>query len=166
MAAVYPEVRADDSSRIRCCFGKRRIDDPRRFVAVALVDGNGRLDGIEIAPPAVDIDLGGPGPHNFGVDLDSFARLDKGGNGGWLRGFGSAASGDPAGAGCVFRAEGWGVAGMTGAYLGAARAVEGVARSECGWPRGRACFGGERGAIADFHSGNDRGAVDPNSPGR
>jgi len=28
---------------------------------------------IEIAPPAVDTDLGGPGLHTFGVNVDEFA---------------------------------------------------------------------------------------------
>ena len=41
------------------------------------------LDVVEIVPPAVNTDLGGPGLHTFGVDLDDFAdsifaRLDKG----------------------------------------------------------------------------------------
>ena len=41
------------------------------------------LDVVEIVPPAVNTDLGGPGLHTFGVDLDAFAdsifaRLDKG----------------------------------------------------------------------------------------
>jgi uncharacterized oxidoreductase len=41
------------------------------------------LDVVEIVPPAVNTDLGGPGLHTFGVDLDIFAdsifsRLEKG----------------------------------------------------------------------------------------
>jgi uncharacterized oxidoreductase len=41
------------------------------------------LDVVEIVPPAVDTDLGGPGLHTFGVNLDAFAdsifaRLEKG----------------------------------------------------------------------------------------
>jgi uncharacterized oxidoreductase len=41
------------------------------------------LDVVEIVPPAVNTDLGGPGLHTFGVDLDAFAdsifeRLDNG----------------------------------------------------------------------------------------
>jgi uncharacterized oxidoreductase len=41
------------------------------------------LDVVEIVPPAVNTDLGGPGLHTFGVDLDAFAdsifaRLEKG----------------------------------------------------------------------------------------
>jgi uncharacterized oxidoreductase len=41
------------------------------------------LDVVEIVPPAVNTDLGGPGLHTFGVDLDAFAdsifaRLGKG----------------------------------------------------------------------------------------
>jgi uncharacterized oxidoreductase len=41
------------------------------------------LDVVEIVPPAVNTDLGGPGLHTFGVDVDAFAdsifaRLDKG----------------------------------------------------------------------------------------
>jgi uncharacterized oxidoreductase len=41
------------------------------------------LDVVEIVPPAVNTDLGGPGLHTFGVDLDAFAdsifaRLENG----------------------------------------------------------------------------------------
>jgi len=41
------------------------------------------LDVVEIVPPAVNTDLGGPGLHTFGVDVDAFAdsvfaRLDAG----------------------------------------------------------------------------------------
>jgi len=41
------------------------------------------LDVVEIVPPAVNTDLGGPGLHTFGVNVDAFAdsvfaRLDKG----------------------------------------------------------------------------------------
>lgn len=41
------------------------------------------IEVIEIIPPAVDTDLGGPGLHTFGVPLDEFAdgvaaRLDRG----------------------------------------------------------------------------------------
>ena len=42
-----------------------------------------KIDVIEIVPPAVNTDLGGPGLHTFGVDVDAFAdycfvMLDKG----------------------------------------------------------------------------------------
>ena len=44
-----------------------------------------KLDVVEIVPPAVNTDLGGPGLHTFGVNVDAFAdsifaRLDKGEN--------------------------------------------------------------------------------------
>jgi len=44
---------------------------------------NTAIDVVEIVPPAVNTDLGGPGLHTFGVDLDAFAdsifaRLEKG----------------------------------------------------------------------------------------
>jgi uncharacterized oxidoreductase len=44
---------------------------------------NSALDVVEIVPPAVNTDLGGPGLHAFGVDVDAFAdsvftRLDNG----------------------------------------------------------------------------------------
>ena len=38
MEAVYPEVCAADLSKIRGNFGERQIDDPHRFVDIALVD--------------------------------------------------------------------------------------------------------------------------------
>jgi len=42
-----------------------------------------KIDVVEIIPPAVNTDLGGPGLHTFGVNVDAFAdgifaRLDKG----------------------------------------------------------------------------------------
>ena len=40
---------------------------------------NGPVEVIEVAPPAVDTDLGGPGLHTFGVNVDEFADAVFGG---------------------------------------------------------------------------------------